>query len=56
MNISALSRTRIPIYVGGDADGGITNHIIMAKNKAEERQQNEGEKSPKKSRLDIHFI
>ena len=47
MNISAPSRPIIPIYVGRDADGEITNHIIMARNKTEERQLNEGPKSPK---------
>ena len=47
MNISALSRPKTPIYVGRDADGEITNHIIMARNKTEERQLNEGPKSPK---------
>ena len=34
--------------MGRDADGEITNHIIMAKTKAEEKQANEGPKSPKK--------
>ena len=48
MNISALSRPEIPIYVGRESDGEITNHIIMARNKTEEKQLYEGPKSPKK--------
>ena len=48
MNMSAPSRTKIPIFVGRDADGEITNTIIMARNKTEEKQLNEGPKSPKK--------
>ena len=48
MNISALSRPEIPIYVGRESDGEITNHIIMARNKTEEKQLNEGPKSPEK--------
>ena len=31
MTISAPSRPKIPIYVGRDADGEITNDIIMQK-------------------------
>ena len=48
MSISAPNKPKIPIYVGRVADGEITNHIIMAKAKAEEKQANEGPKSPKK--------
>ena len=48
ISISAPNKPKIPIYVGRDADGEITNHIIMAKTKAEEKQANEGPKSPKK--------
>ena len=48
MSISAPNKPKIPIYVGRDADGEITNHIIMSKTKAEEKQANEGPKSPKK--------
>ena len=48
ISISASNKPKIPIYVGRDADGEITNHIIMAKTKAEEKQANEGPKSPKK--------
>ena len=48
MSISAPNKPKIPIYVGRDADGEITNHIIMAKTNAEEKQANEGPKSPKK--------
>ena len=31
-----------------DADGEITNHMVMARTTTEERQANEGQKSPKK--------
>ena len=31
-----------------DADGEITNHMVMAKTKTEEKQTNEGQKSPEK--------
>ena len=48
ISISAPNKPKIPIYVGRDADGEITNHIIIAKTKAEEKQANEGPKSPKK--------
>ena len=34
--------------MGRDADGEITNHMVMAKTKTEEKQVNEGRKSPKK--------
>ena len=59
MTISAPSRPKIPIYVGRDADGKITNHIIMAKTKTEERHQNEAQKSPKKKnsvRYPFYFV
>ena len=48
MPISAPTRPKIPIYVGRDADGEITNHMVMAKAKAEEKQLTENQKSPKK--------
>ena len=48
LSISAPLRPKIPIYVGGDGDGEITNHIIMAWNKTEEKNLAEGPKSPKK--------
>ena len=48
ISISAPNKPKIPIYVGRDADGEITNHMIMAKTKAEEKQANEGPESPKK--------
>ena len=48
ISISAPNKPKIPIYVGRDADGEITNHMVMARNKTEERQANEGPKSPKK--------
>ena len=48
LSISAPIRPKIPIYVGRDADGEITNHIVMARTKAEEKQQLEGPKQPKR--------
>ena len=48
ISISAPNKPKIPIFVDRDADGEITNHIIMAKTKAEEKLANEGPKSPKK--------
>ena len=48
LSISAPIRPKIPIYVGRDGEGEITNHIIMARNKTEEKKQAEGPKSPKK--------
>ena len=46
-SISA-NKPKIPIYVGRDADGEITNHMVMARTKTEKKQANEGPKSPKK--------
>ena len=49
LSISAPIRPKIPIYVGRDGEGEITNHIIMARNKTEERNlEKDGPKSPKK--------
>ena len=48
VSISAPNKPKIPIHVGRDADGEITNHMVMARTKAEEKQANEGPKSPKK--------
>ena len=49
VSISAPIKPKIPIYVGRDADGEITNHIVMARTKTDEKQQSEGPKSPKKN-------
>ena len=38
MTISPPDRPKIPIDVGRNAEGEITNHIIMAKTKNEEKQ------------------
>ena len=48
MTISAPDRPKIPIYVGRDAEGEITNHIVMVKTKTEEKQSGENTKSSKK--------
>ena len=36
LSISAPNRPKIPIYVRRDADGEITNHMVMARTKTEE--------------------
>ena len=46
--VSAPNRPKIPIYVGRDADGEITNHMVMTRTKTEERQLASESKSPKK--------
>ena len=48
LSVSAPNRPKIPIYVGRDADGEITNHMAMARTKTEERQLASESKSPKK--------
>ena len=48
ISTSAPNKPKIPIYVGRDADGEITNHMVMARTKPEKKQANEGPKSPKK--------
>ena len=50
LSVLAPTRPKIPIYVGRDADDNITNHIVMARTKAEEKQTTEGAKSPKKKK------
>ena len=45
---SGPTRPKIPINVGRDAEGVITNHMVMAKTKAEEKQHTENQKSPMK--------
>ena len=55
MPISAPTRPKIPIYVGRDADGEITNHMVMAKTKAEENNLPKTKNlQRRKVRLDIH--
>ena len=53
LSISAPIRPKIPIYVGRDGEGEITNHIIMARHKTEEKRLAEGPKSPKKKNSEI---
>ena len=48
MIVSAPDRPKIPIYVGRDAEGEITNHTAMATTKTDEKQSGENPKSPKK--------
>ena len=54
MTVSAPERPKIPINVGRDAEGEITNHIKMAKTKNEEKQTGEKIKSPKKKNSVIY--
>ena len=48
MTILAPDKPQIPIYVGRDAEGEITNHIVMANTNTEGKQSGENAKSPKK--------
>ena len=48
MSIPAPNKPKLPFYVGRDADGEITNHMVMSRTKTEEKQVNEGPESPKK--------
>ena len=55
LSVLAPTRPKIPIYVGRDAGGEITKHIVMARSKAEEKQTAEGVKSPKKNSVSYPF-
>ena len=55
LSISAPNRPKIPVYVGRDAHGEITNHIVMARTKTEERQLAAETKSPKKKRSSVRY-
>ena len=48
LSISAPNCPKIPVYVGRDADGEITNHMVIARTKTEERQLAAETESPKK--------
>ena len=48
LSVLAPNRPKIPIYVGREADGEITNHMVMARTKTEERQLASESKSLKK--------
>ena len=57
--VSASNKPKIPIYGGREADGDITNHIVMARTKTEEKHLADGPKSPKKKnsvRYPFHFV
>ena len=54
MTTSAPNRPKIPICVGRDAEGEITNHVIMARTKTELKHLKEGPKSPKKKNSIIY--
>ena len=47
MSISANSRPKIPIYVTTNEDGEVSNHMVMARTKAEEKVL--AKKSPEKN-------
>ena len=42
------NKLKVPIYVGSDADGEITNHVVLARTKMKKKQASEGLKSPQK--------
>ena len=48
LSILAPNQSKIPIYVGKDAEGKITNHMAMACTESEERQLASETKSPTK--------
>ena len=57
--VSAPNKPKIPMYVGCDAEGEITNHIIVVKTKTEAKRVSEEPKSPKKKNLvtyPFHFV
>ena len=59
MAISAPNRPKIHIYVGLDAEGEITNYIILARTKTKEKHLSESSKSSKKNNLfryPIYFV
>ena len=56
LSISAPNRPKIPIYVGRDADGENTNHMVMARTKTKERQLAAETKSPpQKKRSSVRY-
>ena len=48
LSILAPNKSKIPIYVGRDAEWEIANYVVMARAKTEERQSASKAKSPKK--------
>ena len=54
LSISAPNRPNLPVYVGRDADGKITNHMVMARTKTGERQLAAETKAPKK-RISVRY-
>ena len=59
LSILASNKPKIPIYVGRDAKGEVTNHMVMARTKTEERQLASQMKSPKKKipvRYPLNFV
>ena len=47
ISISVPNKPKLPIFVGSDAVGEITNHMVMTKTKTGEKPTKEGQKSPK---------
>ena len=45
LSVSAEEKPKIPIYVSRNEEGDVTNHLVMAKTKAEEKAV---DKQPKK--------
>ena len=59
LSVSASNKPKIPIDVGRNADGDITNHIVMARTKTEKKHLTDGPKSPKTKnsvRYPFHFV
>ena len=52
---SAPNKLKTPYYMGRDADGEITNHMVISRTKTEEKQVNESPKSPKKTSVKDPF-
>ena len=59
LSILAPNKPKMTMYVGQDAEGEITNHMVMARTKTEERQLASEAKSPKKKipvRYPFNFV
>ena len=57
LSVLAANRPKIPLYIGRDADGEITNQMVMARTKTKEWQLASDSKSQKKkTRLVIQLM
>ena len=48
LSVAAEKKPKIPIYVSRNEEGGVTNYLVMAKTKAEEKA---ADKQPKKKKF-----